>query len=225
VPEKFKNLKRWLINVTTCCNFPERSEKHADILSAAIEEFAEKGMMATTMEAIAKRAQVSKRTLYKHYCDKQQLLDDVVHLLIEQFKPLQQIQYQPAEDFIAQLKHIGQLSMAINRDPDFIKLSRIVIIESMRCPKAAEKLNAQFQQCEIGLQCWFSQAKASGAIGSLSADFIAAVFYGTLKKAGYWDQAIKWKTPLSAQEAKQLVEQLCQLVSIAIEHNTQNDSI
>ncbi len=205
--------------MTSCCNLPERSEKHADILTAAIEEFAEKGMMATTMEAIAKRAQVSKRTLYKHYCDKQQLLDDVVHLLIEQFKPLQQIRYKPTQDFIEQLKHIGHLSMEINRNPDFIKLSRIVIIESMRCPKAAEKLSEQFQQCEIGLQGWFEQAKASGAIGSLSPEFIAAVFYGTLKKAGYWDQAIKWKAPLPEQESTKLIDDLCQLVRLAIEHN------
>ena len=40
-------------------------DKHQDILCAAIREFGEKGMMATTMESIANQAGVSKRTLYK----------------------------------------------------------------------------------------------------------------------------------------------------------------
>ena len=46
---------------------------HRQVLEAAAELFAERGIDATSMDAIAHAAQVSKATVYKHWADKQAL--------------------------------------------------------------------------------------------------------------------------------------------------------
>ena len=44
--------------------------KHIDILKAAVELFQLHGFDNTNMDAIALKAKVSKRTIYKHFSDK-----------------------------------------------------------------------------------------------------------------------------------------------------------
>lgn len=192
-------------------------EKHNSIVCAAVHEFAEKGFMATTMEGIAKQASVSKRTLYKHYKDKQQLFDAVVELLIAQFKVLESIEYDVEQAFVPQLAEIARQAIALNSDEHFIGLSRMVIIEAMRCEHAARYLNERFGECEQGMMRWFDSAKASGALGKADQTFIAAVFFGTIKKVSFWEQAIKWQPQLTTAEAEQLIEQLCCLINSYIE--------
>lgn len=197
----------------------ENDIKHNDIICAAITEFAEKGMLATTMEAVAKRACVSKRTLYKHFAKKELLLDGVVDLLLMRLSQFEQLSYNPERPLLDQLKEVATLSIQLNSDADFLKLSRIVIIESMRSEVAAKRINDKFSVCEKGLHQWFAQAAEAGALGNADPIFITAVFYGTIKKTSYWEQAIKWQPVLTALQASQLVEQVCQLVGQSIEQS------
>jgi len=191
----------------------KKDSKHNDIICAAISEFAEKGILATTMEAIAKRAQVSKRTLYKHYANKELLLDMVVELLLQRLKQFEQFVYDSTKPLLSQLREVAALSIQLNSDVDFLRLSRIVIIESMRSEHAAKRINEKFSVCEQGLHYWFLQAANAGALGKADPVFIASVFFGTIKKVSYWEQAIKWQAVLTEQQANQLVDQVCHLVA------------
>ncbi|MBY4677298.1 TetR/AcrR family transcriptional regulator [Marinobacterium arenosum] len=52
---------------------PKSEEKRRLILNAAVELFTEQGLMQTSMDQIAKRAGVSKQTVYSHYGNKEEL--------------------------------------------------------------------------------------------------------------------------------------------------------
>ncbi|MGB1238594.1 MAG: TetR/AcrR family transcriptional regulator, partial [Pseudomonadales bacterium] len=58
--------------------------KRAAIVQAAIEAFQEKGAQCTSMDSIAERAQVSKRTVYNHFASKERLLEEVFELWLHQ---------------------------------------------------------------------------------------------------------------------------------------------
>lgn len=182
------------------------SPKQQSILCAAIEEFAQKGLQATTMESISQSAEVSKRTLYKHYSTKDELFDAVVELLIERIKPITAIQFIPNYDFAVQLQHLAKSAMTLLNDEDYMRLSRIVMIESMRSFEQAQNLNEKFSNCEAAMNQWFEDAASSGCLGSFKGDFAAAYFWGALKKLGYWERAIKWQAPLPEAELDLLVE-------------------
>ena len=51
---------------------------HHKVLEAALELFAEKGIDATSVDAIAKKSRVSKATIYKHWADKDALCMEVL---------------------------------------------------------------------------------------------------------------------------------------------------
>lgn len=56
---------------------PRSTRAHQQVLEAALQHFAEKGIDATSMDAIAASSGVSKATIYKHWRDKDALCLEV----------------------------------------------------------------------------------------------------------------------------------------------------
>jgi AcrR family transcriptional regulator len=57
---------------------PRSVEAHEKVMRAAIELFGERGIEATSMDAIAQSSGVSKATIYNHWADKEALLMEVM---------------------------------------------------------------------------------------------------------------------------------------------------
>ena len=90
---------------------PRSAEAHKKVIDAAVALFSERGIDATSMDAIAETSGVSKATIYKHWPDKDALCLEVLghlHGLDEEppvfdsgdFRAdlIAQLQYQPAAD-------------------------------------------------------------------------------------------------------------------------------
>ena len=90
---------------------PRSVQAHAKVLNAAVELFSERGIDATSMDAIAETSGVSKATIYKHWPDKDSLVLEVMGYLhgLDEEPPvfdsgdfradlISQLQYQPAAD-------------------------------------------------------------------------------------------------------------------------------
>ncbi len=90
---------------------PRSALAHDKVLKAAVELFAERGIDATSMDAIAEASGVSKATIYKHWQDKDSLaLEVMAHLFgLDQEPPvfdsgdfradlIGQLQYEPAPE-------------------------------------------------------------------------------------------------------------------------------
>ena len=52
---------------------PRSTQAHDNVIQAALSLFAERGLDATSMDAIAEQSGVSKATIYKHWADKESL--------------------------------------------------------------------------------------------------------------------------------------------------------
>ncbi|MEF1206011.1 TetR/AcrR family transcriptional regulator, partial [Photobacterium damselae] len=69
-----------------------RSEqKHLAIIDAAKEEFIQHGFLAANMDRISAAAEVSKRTLYRHFESKEVLFESVLTIIQDEVN--QAIQY------------------------------------------------------------------------------------------------------------------------------------
>jgi AcrR family transcriptional regulator len=90
---------------------PRSAQAHNKVLTAAVELFSERGIDATSMDAIAEASGVSKATIYKHWPDKAALCLEVMGYLhgLDEEPPvfdsgdfradlIAQLQYQPATD-------------------------------------------------------------------------------------------------------------------------------
>jgi AcrR family transcriptional regulator len=60
---------------------PRSSEAHDKVLRAALDLFGERGIDATSMDAIAQVSGVSKATIYNHWADKEALLMEVMEMI------------------------------------------------------------------------------------------------------------------------------------------------
>jgi AcrR family transcriptional regulator len=90
---------------------PRSEEAHRKVLEAAVDLFSERGIDATSMDAIAASSGVSKATIYKHWSDKDSLALEVFSWLygLDEKRPeiplhdlradlIAALGYQPAED-------------------------------------------------------------------------------------------------------------------------------
>ena len=60
---------------------PRSKQAHDKVLHAALDLFAERGIEAASMDAIAQASGVSKATIYNHWADKEALLLEVMELI------------------------------------------------------------------------------------------------------------------------------------------------
>jgi len=183
--------------------------KRTAMLDAGIAELAEHGLAGASMESIAGRAEVSKRTLYKHFPSKEAMFEAVLVLLIERVEPLGKLHYDKQRDFAEQLREIAEQEMALICDPDFVRLSRVLMVECMRSEERSQQLIAQFGEKENGLFRWFSEAGNAGKLGKLDPCAIADLFVAMLKSSAYWHSVIGWQPAPNKAMQKRVIDEAC----------------
>lgn len=183
--------------------------KRNAMLDAGIAELAEQGLAGASMESIATRAEVSKRTLYKYFPSKEAVFEAVLLLLIERVAPLGKLHFDKKRDFAEQLQEIAGQEMQLICDPDFIRLSRVLMVECMRSEQRSRTLMEQFGEKEHGLFRWFSEAGKAGKLGKLDPRTIADTFVAMLKSSIYWHSVIAWQPPPDKAMRKRVIDEAC----------------
>ena len=107
-------------------------KKRKDIINAAIDEFKEQGFLGAKTTSIAKKANVSSRTLYNHFESKEALFDAISEIMLEQNRSMEPVAYDPDRDFAQQLKGALWRYIAIITDETAIGLNRMVLSELIR---------------------------------------------------------------------------------------------
>jgi AcrR family transcriptional regulator len=113
------------------------------ILDAATALFFTAGYGATTIEAVAKRARISKRTFYHRFDDKPALFSAVVHRTIDRLRPAPQVPLLDGANLQDVLQHLARLILAAALSAPGIALHRLIVAESARFPMLAAVVNEQ----------------------------------------------------------------------------------
>jgi TetR/AcrR family transcriptional regulator, mexJK operon transcriptional repressor len=113
------------------------------IIDAGAELFYSLGYGATTIEAVAQRAGVSKRTFYDRYEDKAALLSAVVHRTIERMRPPADVPILRGKNLEEILQGLAALILRAALSPPAIALNRLIVAESGRFPDLAKALDKE----------------------------------------------------------------------------------
>ena len=105
------------------------------ILAAAADLFLAEGYGSTSIEAVAKRAAVSKRTLYDRFADKSALFAAVVHRIIGQIRPPPGMPLIEGATLADILRRLARLILRAALAPQAIALHRLVSAEAARFPE------------------------------------------------------------------------------------------
>jgi AcrR family transcriptional regulator len=118
------------------------SEKLGErILDAATALFLAHGYGATSIEQVAQRARISKRTFYHRFADKPALFGAVVHRIVERLRPRADIPAVDGADLPAILRRLAELILQAALSPQAIALHRLIVGESARFPRLVAVVN------------------------------------------------------------------------------------
>ena len=119
----------------------EASEQLGElILDAATELFLTHGFGATSIEAVAQRVRISKRTFYHRFPDKPALFAAVVHRIIKRLRPAAGIPLIEGADLRMVLERLATFILRAAVSPQAMALHRLIVAESARFPELTEVL-------------------------------------------------------------------------------------
>jgi TetR/AcrR family transcriptional repressor of mexJK operon len=112
------------------------------ILEAATDLFLAEGYGSTSIEAVAARAGISKRTFYDRFNDKAVLFAAVVHRIIEHIRPPAGVPIIAGASLPEILIRLAGLILHAALSPAALALHRLVNAEAVRFPELVKAVNS-----------------------------------------------------------------------------------
>ncbi|MFI4890171.1 MAG: TetR/AcrR family transcriptional regulator [Steroidobacterales bacterium] len=109
---------------------------------AATELFLAEGYGSTSIEAVAARAGISKRTFYDRFDDKAMLFAAVVHRIVEQIRPPANVPLLAGATLPDILTRLARLILHAALSAPALALHRLVNAESVRFPELVSAVNS-----------------------------------------------------------------------------------
>lgn len=102
-----------------------REKRRHEILHAARESFIEKGLTETTMDYIAKKVKITRRTLYRYYKTKEELAFEIEIMLFEELYNFQNEVYKTLKGSgLRKIElYFNELASYVEANPNVIKYS------------------------------------------------------------------------------------------------------
>ena len=185
---------------------PRLTDRKRDaILAAAIAEFRANGFEATSMDRIATRAEVSKRTVYNHFPSKEALFADILMQLWNVSAPERELAYRNDVPLRDQLQELLAAKLRMLNDPHLLDLARVAIAAAIHSPERAQSMVARLGEKEEGLLIWLRAAQDDGKLRGADPAFAAQQLHGMLKTFAFWPQVTMGEPPLAAERQKAVV--------------------
>ena len=180
--------------------------KREAIIQAAIAEFRDNGFKVTSMDRIAARAEVSKRTVYNHFASKDELFAEILRELWECSKAQFDQAYRPDQPLRDQLCEMMAAKMKLLGESSFMDLARVAIAETIHSPERAREMVARMGTLEEGVGTWVAAAQADGKLKSVDPEFAAYQLQSLIKAFAFWPQITMGQPPLSDEMQQRVID-------------------
>ncbi|CAG9253324.1 Transcriptional regulator, TetR family [Paraburkholderia unamae] len=187
---------------------PQRltDRKRAAIVAAAIDEFLASGFDATSMDRIAARASVSKRTVYNHFASKEALFAAILCQLWDASAAGDAPAYRADAPLRDQLVELLMRKLRLLNDESFLSLARVAIAAGIHSPERARDMVARIGEREEDLTVWVRSAAADARLKTSDPAFAAQQLHGLVKAFAFWPQVTMGQPPLDAAQQRQVAE-------------------
>ncbi|MGH8420271.1 MAG: TetR/AcrR family transcriptional regulator [Pseudomonas sp.] len=189
-------------------NLPLRltDRKRESIVQAAIAEFRDNGFEVTSMDRIAARAQVSKRTVYNHFPSKEELFSEMLQRLWARAAAQPDASYRPGIPLRDQLRELFNAKMKTLGDSNFIDLARVAIGATIHSPERAQVWVNRLNEREESFTVWVRGAQQDGRLKAVEPGFAASQIHALLKAFAFWPQVTLNEPLLTPEKQDSVVE-------------------
>lgn len=184
----------------------DTSRKHESILNGAMQVFTEMGYDNASMDRIAELAGVSKRTVYNHFLNKENLFQAVVAKLLKEQQVLKRIDYDPAQPLEDQLTAFANAELFLINSPSRLGLSRVLTSVFIRDIDYARKTRAKYASPHEPLIKWLIAAHEDNKLQIDNPSLAARVFYAMIEGALTWPAL--FQPVIHAETTKPLMDEL-----------------
>ena len=160
-------------------------EKRSQILDAAVSEFQERGFAGASMDRVAARANVSKRTVYNHFDGKEALFKAILEVMAEQASAALEVAYDPDRPIKPQLIELGRAEGRLLTSAPFMRLARMALGETIRDPALAAEMNTRMEKISI-FRDFIEAADKAGALKAPDPLRASEQFVGLIKAQAFW---------------------------------------
>ena len=169
-----------LLDPSECTATKAVPAKKLAVLKAALRLFLEQGFGATSMDAIAREAGVSKATLYAHVKSKEELFAAITATCAEQMLAAQTA-FEHESDLRTALLRFARDHVALLLSPEGAAMYRIVIAETPRFPELGRTFYENGPAIRMkALTEYLRRADAAGVLKVDDAALAAGEFVGAL---------------------------------------------
>jgi TetR/AcrR family transcriptional repressor of mexJK operon len=183
---------------------PRSIKKRAAILAGAKDVFLEQGYGAASMDIISERADVSKRTIYKHFASKYDLFSAVVRRLCTNvLLPEEEIESFKDKPLMDSLQALAVQFLKEIYQSDQIALFRTIIAEARQFPElGAVFYDGPISASENRIGVYFDYLVDNGELTFAQPESAAARFLGLLKGDMHLRLLFAKRKRVSASEIK-----------------------
>jgi TetR/AcrR family transcriptional repressor of mexJK operon len=180
----------------------EAEQIREQILDVAAPLFLTEGYGATSIEEVARRARMSKRTVYSRFRDKAELFGAVVHRLVERLRPPNAAtdQFFEGGSLETILERLARFILRAALSPSALALHRVILAEATRFPELAEAVNQEGTRREAihRIAKLLEREDPAGGLRPAKAEFAAEQFLHMLVAAPQ-RRALGLGTPMTAE--------------------------
>ncbi len=183
---------------------PPLEEKRLQILDAALEEFQQLGFAGASMDRIAERAKVSKRTVYNHFESKEALFNAIVGVMFEEARQTVNVSYVPGKPLRDQLVALGRAEGQLLQSERFMNLARMALGETMRAPQVAQAVQQEADKMVV-FSDFMTAARDAKAIQADDIEEATSQFIALLKSKAFWPHVVSGGR-VGAEEMEDIVQ-------------------
>lgn len=162
--------------------------KRQNIIDAAIVEFREQGFLGAKTTAIAKRADVSSRTLYKHFESKEALFEAICEIMVAQNSVMGPVAYAPDRPLKAQLTEALTTYVGVITDDVALGLNRVVMSELLRDMERSRAFFSEVAAHDYPITRLVEEAMAAGALRQADPAFATGQLLALVKNIFFWPE-------------------------------------
>jgi TetR/AcrR family transcriptional regulator of autoinduction and epiphytic fitness len=193
--------------------------KHAAILRAAVQVFGEAGFSKAGVDTIAARAEVSKRTLYKHFDGKEALFRENSEVLCQRIVEVTNLPFDPEATLESQLLELARRQLTLITSEDFVTMARVTLPERALQPHLTGRSFERIRCGETGLAQWIAQATAAGRLREEDARVAGRQFSALLMEFAFWPQIFANEPPPTSEESETIASSTVRLFLKGCETN------
>lgn len=184
---------------------PTRSErKRQAILEAARAVFRENGVDGTSMDALAARADVSKRTVYHHFPSKQALVRQLMSEMWKKGRQKIRVKYDGSRPLEPQLLTLVGTEIELVCNAEYLGLLRVAIGHFFYSPAALQGEVELLPARDTALSRWLAAARDDGRLDVDDPEFAATQLVNLVRGACFWPQ-VMGMAPIPDRDAQRFL--------------------